>query len=479
MTRLTGVSALLFAMAIAPHDASAFSTGPHMDATKRGLQKAGFQPTAISLAQLANWQVDYVVNYPISGEVLKNEEATLQAAYYHFDDLANPEFVRRSWVWIEKIGEAAVAYAKAAKNPPEAILNALGIVLHVTQDFYGHSNFSEVDWPKLVGKSVVIYEELSDDVRLNPALPAAVGPSQPAFGLLTGEASALHENHDHKRLVGHDGPVRCEEKSPTPGCWPQHGGSDQNPSLNVSGKSFKLCDGNEPSTTCHLNRDWHGRRGYFLAMQMAAESTRYWAERFRKWVNNEALWSKVVGYDANLYEILSCQYRLEFSNRLAGQWGMLGTPQKWEIWNDASKEMCGSISGLDIEGEYDAHWQRRWRDLFLSLPKLAPFDVVNVPMPSRGKYSGGFGTFDAQFGTKKVTFALSDGGAGKVKATVVINGSSKPLNITHSDGPGFDFSIGKEWTGRLYGMNHSKNSIAGYLRDANGATNGFYGTAKK
>ena len=40
-------------------------------------------------------------------------------------------------------------------------------------------------------------------------------------------------------------------------------------------------------------------------------------------------------------------------------------------------------------------------------------------------------------------------------------------------------AIGSEWSGRRYGMNHSKDSIAGYLRDANGKTNGFYGTKKK
>ncbi len=457
MKRIYRVLAWTAIALLATSNAAAFSTAPHFDVTSRGLQKSGFSASAIDYVKISNQQVDYVVNYPTGAEMGDNDTATIQAAYFHFDDLPNPEFVRRSFVWIEKVAKASVA---ADNNDPKKILATLGIILHATQDFYGHSNFSDVDWQKLVGRPLVIYEELSDDLRLNPALLPAKGPAQPAFGLRSGEASGWHDNHGFKRLAGRDDVTpRCEESNPVPGCWPQHGGSSK------GGKSFKHCDGDEPSATCHLNRDWHMRRGHFLAMQMAAESTHYWAQRFRTWIHNEDVWSNVLTFSDEKV-VSGCMYRAQILNRLVGQWGRLGTPQKGSVFWDIAKEVC------------DGDWETKtWRPIFLSMHDVSA-DVVDVPMPSRGTYTGGYGTFNTRFGTKNVTFTVEKSGPG-LKVSLNIDGGPKNVSVSHVDGPGFDFTIGKEWSGRLYGMNHSKESIAGYLRDSSGKTNGFYGTLKK
>ena len=430
--------------------ASAFSTAPHLDMTRRGLQQSNFSASAIAFLQIANHQVDYQVNYSLAfADMVK---ARAQSVRYHFDDIPDAVFAKRSFLWIEKVAKAVVDEEIAKATPdPEVIANALGIVLHVVQDFYGHSNFSDINWKAITGRQVVIFEELSDDVRLNPALQ-----------IRTGDTSAFHDSK--ARIPGRDDITpRCEESNPTKGCWAQHGGSD-------TVKSFKLCDGNESSATCGQSRDWHMRRGYFVAEQMGAASTHHWAERFHKWVKNEAVWSQVKNFSSSV--TADCMERTELFNRFTGQWGRLGTPAVMAIAFDTM------WTGFN-EARCDEDWQDRWRKkAFFKMDQVAA-DVVNVSLPSRGKYSGGFGTFEVLFGTEKATLVLESDAGKTVKGTLTIGGKSKPLSIDHLDGPGFDFSTGKAWNGRIFGMNHAKDSVAGYLRDESGKVNGFYGLLKK
>ena len=86
--------------------AEAFNTGNHFEATRRGLEDAGFSATAIDAAKVANYEVDFVVNLPpanpLSAIFHGIPNAINMTRWYHFDSLYGPKEVQRELAGIQR-----------------------------------------------------------------------------------------------------------------------------------------------------------------------------------------------------------------------------------------------------------------------------------------------------------------------------------------------------------------------------------------
>ncbi|WP_309728912.1 hypothetical protein [Chamaesiphon sp. OTE_75_metabat_556] len=114
---------------------SAFDTGHHFDLTRDAMQDQGLGNTAIEVAQLENWLVDYYSNPKISP--IKDDVNLL-----HFDNLLTPQQVRNYWGRFTVNTRDAVHQATRERNPLK-LLTIMGISLHAVQDFYTHSDWAE------------------------------------------------------------------------------------------------------------------------------------------------------------------------------------------------------------------------------------------------------------------------------------------------------------------------------------------------
>jgi len=127
------VALSLLAGALAP--AHAFDTGHHADLTREALSEFGCNNTAIKIAQVENWLVDYYTNAPAA--------SIHDLERLHFDNLRSPGQIRNYWCHLTD--HTLKAIQKAAKDDqPLKVLALLGMSLHAVQDFYTHSNWVEV-----------------------------------------------------------------------------------------------------------------------------------------------------------------------------------------------------------------------------------------------------------------------------------------------------------------------------------------------
>jgi hypothetical protein len=117
----------------------AFDTGHHFDLTRDAMQDQGLGNTAIEVAQLENWLVDYYSSSPTSR--IKDDVNLL-----HFDNLLTPQQVRNYWGRFTVNTRDAVHQATRERNPVK-LLTIMGISLHAVQDFYTHSNWVELHPP--------------------------------------------------------------------------------------------------------------------------------------------------------------------------------------------------------------------------------------------------------------------------------------------------------------------------------------------
>lgn len=149
---------VLLLMLIDAAPAQGFHGGYHWDLSRDCLIERGFNQPAIQLVQISNWYADAFESAKIEKELLGiiplpnpldwsfsntgAQDASDQ--YMHFDQLANYTAVASEWDRLTTNTYYAVSVADS-RGTPEGLLIALGLSLHVVQDFYSHSNWSEID----------------------------------------------------------------------------------------------------------------------------------------------------------------------------------------------------------------------------------------------------------------------------------------------------------------------------------------------
>jgi hypothetical protein len=117
--------------------AVAFDTGPHAGITIDALTRAGFNRNAADVVQVENWLTDYYTSSPTIGGAAKCDLEKL-----HFDDVFSSADVANYWTTLAANTKAAAKKAEADNDVLEFYV-ALGMSLHVVQDFYAHSNWVE------------------------------------------------------------------------------------------------------------------------------------------------------------------------------------------------------------------------------------------------------------------------------------------------------------------------------------------------
>jgi hypothetical protein len=117
--------------------AVAFDTGPHASMTIDALMHVGFSKSAADVVQVENWLTDYYTSTPT---LSKADQCDLEKL--HFDDVFTTADATHYWANLTANTKAAIQKADRDNDPVEFFV-ALGISLHVVQDFYAHSNWVE------------------------------------------------------------------------------------------------------------------------------------------------------------------------------------------------------------------------------------------------------------------------------------------------------------------------------------------------
>jgi hypothetical protein len=137
--------AVATALTLAAHSAVAFDTGPHASITIDALTRAGFNRNAANAVQVENWLTDYYTSSPTIG---KSAQCDLEKL--HFDDVFSTADVANYWATFSANTYASVKKAEK-DNDVVGFYVALGMSLHVVQDFYSHSNWVEL-YPAASGR---------------------------------------------------------------------------------------------------------------------------------------------------------------------------------------------------------------------------------------------------------------------------------------------------------------------------------------
>lgn len=443
---IVSVTAALSAFA-AP--AAAFDTGPHFEATGRGLSKVGFSNATIDYVRASNFQTDYMVNQQFVQRLFDTTayRAHNAAKYFHFDDLPNHDAVARELAWVEKAAKSVVA---GSKNPA-TILNALGIVLHAVQDFYSHSSIADREWFRFTGTRTVVFEDLADDFSrssLASNMWAAVAGDR--TGILTGNAEAALYSFP-------DAPD-----------WPGHA------------NHATLCERGESAVDCGLNHDHVPRRGHLAALLSASEASRLWARKFEGWVNDPVVWASVKNYSSSA--IPDCLKRAHETSEAAGTWSYPGTKSD-------SALISWAATGTGCDGD----WQDRWNDTIVAMylaanPKNIPIGTVSgvtvtwpntteFAMPARPAISlldvSGVYKFTWGARTGLLSLTVADG---KVSGSISFDGITHALSPSVPSGPKIDLrSTSGAISGTVHFFTQSRNAVAGFLRDGTAVPNGFFG----
>lgn len=290
---------------------SAFDTGPHFDLTRDALSAEGFGDTAIGVAQVTNWMVDFyeqASQNPYSGhsawwkELIGgaigyrehwSETVISSADWLHFDTtpkfvagglqrgLDSPETISMEWDRFTLATRQAVRDC-VRTGDVQGLLIVIGITTHAVQDFYAHTNWVEragradtsgFEGPGWAARSIYgshpTWFDIPDDARRSSNVHAGVG------GVLRG--------HGH---------------------W----NGDGNRNLRTS-----------------INKDWPGRPLYQDAYITSYFATRQWVNAVHRWVNNESIWRAAQQYNdrRGLDRDLQGAWEISFN---AGHWQGQGEP---------------------------------------------------------------------------------------------------------------------------------------------------------
>ncbi len=156
---LIGAAAALAVLSACSAPALAFDTGYHSDLTSEILSREGFRPDAIGAAVAANYLDD---GFESAKTVIAESSgiltplgrawgnlfgpASLRDAsdvYLHFDELVGTAEVGASWDRLVA-GTRRAAQEAERRGDAAGLLSVLGASLHAVQDFYSHSNWSDL-----------------------------------------------------------------------------------------------------------------------------------------------------------------------------------------------------------------------------------------------------------------------------------------------------------------------------------------------
>lgn len=361
--------AMLTALVAAP-PAGAFDSGPHGDLTVDAMRAEGFGAPAADLARLNNYLVDFYAqagNNPFSGHgdakvvflggvsIFTAEHwpdaAVTAASVSHFDGgllgLSDTAGVAAEWSRLRRATYKMVQGAKAQKSPQDRrldLLATLGMSLHVVQDFYAHSNWTETAEFRGVGPN------------LNRA---AYGTTPTWFDVgkdrgsspVYSSASDGHRNH---------------------GSWQEDGNKT-------------LLNG--------LGKDWPGRPRYAEGYMTSYFATRQWVQAVRAWLGDEALWAAAQRYAQNLtslrYEIDQGLVAIsENSGRWYGEGGVC-QPSISTLSCGSGEGWGGTLRGLRTAtkdyfeariGQGPTVFRKRFEELVPQLDDNPP-DVTEAQVP--------------------------------------------------------------------------------------------------
>lgn len=119
-----------------PSSTLAFDTGHHYDILRNVLSDQGFGQTAIEITQVQNWLTDY-----ISQDLFNENKGEL--GLLHFDNLFSTQNIIDYWKKLAVNTKSAITSTVSEQDPIKT-LTIIGISLHAVQDFYTHSNFTEL-----------------------------------------------------------------------------------------------------------------------------------------------------------------------------------------------------------------------------------------------------------------------------------------------------------------------------------------------
>ena len=128
---------IITALGLSAVPAGAFDTGPHASITIDATMRAGFNRNAANALQVENWLTDYYTSTPTIGSAAQCDLEKL-----HFDDVFSDVDVSNYWKTFTANSRAAIQQSEKDGDIVEFYV-ALGIALHVVQDFYTHSNWVE------------------------------------------------------------------------------------------------------------------------------------------------------------------------------------------------------------------------------------------------------------------------------------------------------------------------------------------------
>jgi hypothetical protein len=138
--------------------AEAFSLGYHLDLTREALSRRGFASGAIGQVQLANYLDD---GFGAANSVVAQAPRLLgrkwgrlygpaalrdaSETYLHFGGFRDTDGATAAWDRLVRNTYRATRRAEESGDVA-GLLTVLGASLHVVQDFYSHSNWSDLDW---------------------------------------------------------------------------------------------------------------------------------------------------------------------------------------------------------------------------------------------------------------------------------------------------------------------------------------------
>lgn len=348
--------------------AGAFDTGPHFDLTRDALSAEGFGETALQVAQVTNWMVDFyeqASQNPYSGysawwkELISgaigyrehwSETVVNSADWLHFDStpryvannlqrgLDSAEIMAMEWERLAMATRAA-AIECASAGDTQGLLTVIGITTHAVQDFYAHTN-----WVEPAG---------------NLRTTGFDGPGWARMG----------SYGSHPTWFDVPADVRLAARVYSGG-----GGSD------LRGHGQWRSDGNSNLQSA-VNKDWPGRPLYREAYITAYFATRQWVRAIRSWVNNPTAWQGAQTYNDRkgnqLTRDVDGAFKISFD---AGHWQGQGEPTGAEAPGPG-----GSLDDLIVSiGSYHRSGKTAFRSKFEQIvPRIAsknpPAADVSVP----------------------------------------------------------------------------------------------------
>ncbi|BCW96147.1 MAG: hypothetical protein WHS44_08825 [Fimbriimonadales bacterium] len=210
--RWVGLVALILLLAL-PRLCWGFSMGYHYDLIRESMRREGFSRDAYCVALAANSYTDIfqrdalgAVKLIIDDDFCGDSSRLIEVL--HFDALKDRQQIDRYWRQLIHNTHRSIV-EKANAGDQLGILMTVGITLHIVQDFYAHSNWTELDIPRRAGIKDATYFDLSP-----AALDRAISGSMVygRRGLFTHGAGGIEHGALHKDHAGRpyfDSAYRC------------------------------------------------------------------------------------------------------------------------------------------------------------------------------------------------------------------------------------------------------------------------------